>query len=104
MSTRKFATVVNIVIILVSVAAGVIAGLTVAGNAGSAAPKAPQLKTADYNDGWVDGQLDVQDELGHRLPNATEYATWVAQDKPNGRCHLEWDGPAIQAYEVVCAR
>lgn len=70
-----------------------------------AAASQPTLKTADYNDGWTDGQADLADLLGHRMPNGTEYQALVDAEAQSGRkCHLEWDGPAVQAYEVICAR
>jgi|SRR5690242_8549681 hypothetical protein len=69
------------------------------------APAKPALKTAGYNDGWIDGQADLADELGaSRVPNNTEYAAWLKANQKDASCHLAWDGQVRPVYEVVCVK
>lgn len=114
--SRTRNVIVNVVIAALSVATFV-AGLDIyhtiqdfrglhhTATVAASAPAKPALKTADYNDGWVDGQADLADELGaSRVPNDTEYAAWLKANRKDTSCHLAWDGQVRPVYEVVCLR
>lgn len=107
--TRLYNRVVTLIIVTVAAFAGVAAthlwdlAHRSSASVASVTP-APQHQTAGYNDGWLDGQADVADQLGHRLPNDHEYALWVAEDKQTGKCHLTWSGSTTQVYRVTCRK
>lgn len=118
--SRTRNVIVNLVIVgltAATVAAGLdiyhtvrdFAGLRNSSTVAASVPAKPAstkpLKTADYNDGWVDGQADLADMLGAtRVPNNTEYAAWLKAHQADASCHLAWDGPVRSVYEVVCLR
>lgn len=68
-----------------------------------AGQRASDLKTANYNDGWTDGQADIADMLGHRMPTAGEQRQLI-KDRPlaGAKCVLAWDAPVRSTYEIVC--
>lgn len=116
--SRTRNTIVNLVIAGITIVT-IIAGLDMyhviknavdLGGHGSPASTQPvasskPLKTADYNDGWVDGQADLADLLGaSRVPNDSEYAAYLKANKADASCHLAWDGKVRPVYEVVCER
>lgn len=68
---------------------------------------APVIKTQDsvgsFNDGWLTGQQDLAQTLGHRLPTSREMDTLIsARATSKLPCHLEWDGGKVASYEAIC--
>lgn len=62
--------------------------------------------TQAFNDGWLTGEQNIQDLLGHRLPDAQEQNELLHAQKINGKaagCHLEWDAPVRDQYEAICS-
>lgn len=102
--TRKFAAVVLSATAILSAGAATTATLLITHRAGHHAT-APALKTADYNDGWLDGQADLADQLGHRMPSAADERALIAGESRTGsHCILTWTGPVTASYAVSCAR
>lgn len=103
---RKFYAAVTSATVVATLALGIFAGFNVAAHASTQTDQVATGSTqvAGYNDGWLDAEANLADELGHRMPSKVEVQELVTARRQMGTsCHLEWDGPKVNQYEAICA-